>query len=336
MAIDEDGSDFSYFSVMRFGSKQQEMYMLVDTGSANTWVFGSDCQSSACSERSTFGNADSDTLNVTSTAWSLIYGTGQVGGELAHDTVAFANFSIDLSFGLASNASDDFNKYPMDGTLGLGIPSSTAFNVPTVMDVLNQLKLLRENLVGIHLQRESDNLRDGQITFGSVDQSKYNGALSYITCKTENKMWEIPLEDASINGQPCNFDGKSAVIDTGTSYILMPFNDAQAIHQLIPGATNNGESFVIPCDTDVIVQFRFLGVSYDVGPSDYLGRASGSMCSSNIVGHQPFGPDQWILGDIFLKNVYTVFDFDKARIGEIAELEMTPADKDRIWRSIGE
>jgi cathepsin D len=316
LAIDEDGQDFSYFSVMRFGSKGQPMYMLIDSGSANTWVFDSDCPSSACLDHNTFGASDSNTLDITNNTWSLTYGTGEVTGVVASDTVAFANYSIDLGFGLAQTASNDFNYYPMDGILGLGRQSSNVLGVPTVMEELDSQNLLRSNIIGIHLQRSSTGDKDGQITFGGVDKSKFDFPLSYTNSMANDSNWEIPVGDAGVDGRQCQFTGKSAIVDTGTSYVLMPLQDALALHQLIPGSAHTGENFVIPCDATAIVQFTFSGVTYNVGPEDYLGKASGTTCASNIIGHQAFGPNQWILGDVFLKNVYTVFDFDKNRIGK--------------------
>ena len=320
MAIDEDANDFSYFSVMRFGASQTPMYMLIDTGSANTWVFDENCPSASCKEHNTFGSGDSTTLQVTTTPFSLAYGTGQVTGIVGSDTVSFANYTTDLGFGLATTASSDFNFYPMDGILGLGPTSSNSLGVPTVMEHLDSADLLPHgNIIGIHLQRQTDNTHDGQITFGSIDTTRYTGNLNYISTSPGSDMWEIPVTDALVDGSACAFTGRSAVIDTGTSYILMPFQDALTLHDLIPGTAHAGEDFTIPCDATAEVQFTFGGVTYSVGPQDYLGKPSGSdtsLCNSNIIGHQAFGPDQWILGDVFLKNVYAVFDFDRNKIGK--------------------
>jgi len=315
MAVDEDGSDYSYFSSVKFGSVGKEMYMLIDTGSANTWVMGSDCTSNACQIHNTFGSVDSTTLNETSQTWSVTYGTGKVQGIVASDTVAFANYSLDMGFGLASAASDDFNNYPMDGILGLGRPDSNALGTPTIMGVLDTQAAMKENIIGIHLQRNADGTKDGQITFGGVDTSKFNGKLGY-TSTVDASSWEIAVDDAGVNGTPCNLTGKSAIIDTGTSYILMPQSDADTLHALIPGSSSNGENYLVPCSSTANVHFTFSGTAYSVSPKDYVGKASGNLCNSNIIGHQAFGPNQWILGDVFLKNVYAVFDFDKNRIGE--------------------
>lgn len=314
MPIDQDGADFTYFSILKFGSTKEEMYMLIDSGSANTWVMGSSCVSNACQIHNTFGGSDSTTLQTTSQSWSLSYGTGEVEGVVAKDTVSFANYTINLGFGLASTASDDFNNYPMDGILGLGRPSSDALGTPTVMQVLDQQGDLAENIVGIHLSRSSDGAKDGQITFGSVDSSRFTGKLSY-TKVTNAQSWELAADDAGVDAKGASFTGKSAIIDTGTSYILMPPSDAAALHALIPGSSQNGEVFIVPCSTASNVYFTFSGVQYIVSPQDYVGAKSGSGCQSKIIGHQAFGPNEWILGDVFLKNVYTVLDFDNNRIG---------------------
>ncbi|KAL1968814.1 hypothetical protein VTN77DRAFT_1175 [Rasamsonia byssochlamydoides] len=318
MAIDEDDHDYSYFSVVNFGSKNQEMWMLLDTGGINTWVFGSDCTAQACQLHNTLGSSDSATLKMTSTPFDVGYGTGTVEGVLASDTVSFAGFNLQLTFGLASNASNDFLNYPMDGIFGLGRLNSSTTGVPTVMDVMAASKSLKSNIIGISLQRDSDGTKDGEITFGGVDTSKFTGDIVYTNTLSNNERWEIPVQDASVDGKACNLTGKSAIIDTGTSFILIPPADASAIHALIPGSSPVGENFLLPCNSTAEVQFIFSGVTYGVSPKDYVGSptdSSGTTCLSNIVGLQTFGPDDWLLGDVFLKNVYTVFDYDNNRIG---------------------
>lgn len=291
------------------------MYMLIDTGSANTWVMGQNCKSKSCSIHNLFGPEDSTTLNVTTDDWSLSYGTGTVSGVVASDTVTFANFSMDMGFGLASVASDDFNNYPMDGILGLGRATSNELGVPTVMDVLMKQGKLEQNIVGIHINRASDNTKDGEITFGGVDTGKFSGEIGY-TKVSNVAAWEIPVDDAFVNGNACGFSSKSAIIDTGTSYILMPPSDAAKVHSLIPGSAGSGETYTVPCGSTANVQVSFSGVKYSISPKDYVGKTtSGSTCNSNIIGHQAFGSNDWILGDVFLKNVYVVFDYDQAQIG---------------------
>lgn len=291
--------------------------MLIDSGSANTWVFGSDCSAQACTKHDTFGKADSETLNITSTEWNVSYGTGDVGGLVASDKFTFAGYDVELGLGLALKASNDFINYPMDGILGLGRSSSNKLGTPTLMDVLADQKILKANLFGVHLSRSADGATDGQITFGAADDSRFSGDLSYTASVSSDGLWEIPAEDVVIDGQAVGLTGKTAIIDTGTSYILMPPDDAKALHAKLPGSSNNGEKFTIPCDTKLPIQFTFSGIKYDVSPKDFVGKPDkeGRTCASNIIGHQSFGPNTWLLGDVFLKNVYTVFDFDTDRIG---------------------
>ncbi len=294
--------------------------MLIDSGSANTWMFGADCTVEACSKHDRFGPGDSDTLNITSRKWSVTYGTGKVEGIVASDTFAFAGYEVEIGFGLASNASNDFSTYPMDGILGLGRDSSNRLGTPTLMDIMASQQLLKANMFGVHLSRSGDGANDGQITFGAPDSSKFSGDLSYIDGVSTDGLWEIPAEGVAVDGQSLGLTGKTAIIDTGTSYILMPPEDAKALHAKLPGSESRGETFTVPCDINLPVQFIFSGVTYDVSPKDYVGKPdkTGKICSSNIVGHQSFGPDAWLLGDVFLKNVYTVFDFDKDRIGMLS------------------
>lgn len=317
LAIDQDGSDFSYFSSVKIGSQGQSMYLLIDTGSANTWVFSSDCTSASCEIHNTFAEAQSTSLSTTQQNFELAYGTGEVSGIIATDTVAFANFSVSLGFGLVTNASDDFNNYPMDGILGLGRRTSDQLGSPTIMDVLSSKNAIAQELIGVHLNRAGDNTKDGEIVFGGIDTTKFSGSISY-TKTSNDDAWEIPVGDFVINNVPCNFTSRTAIVDTGTTFILLPPGDATFVHNAIPGSSSSGETFTIPCNTKTKIEVSISGKKYAISPADYVGKpvASGSAtCNSNIIGHQAFGPSQWILGDVFLKNVYSVFDYENKQIG---------------------
>ena len=318
MAVYEDGTDYTYFSTLTFGSKT--LRMLVDTGAANSWVMGSDCTSTACRTHTTFGKPDSKTLEVSQKPFSLSYGTGSVSGVVVSDIIGFSDMHMSWSFGSASNTSDDFNTIPIDGILGLGRPKSNIMGVPTFMEAVNDAKLFPANLFGVHLQREADGSMDGEITFGSPDVTKYGGDLVYTDTIANGADWEIPVDDVIVNGVPCRLSGNTAIIDTGTSFILLPPEDAKQVHGKIPGSQQNGETYTIPCDTTTSIQIVFSNMRYTLSPEDYIGRpvTGGNRCASNVIGLAAMGPNQWLLGDTFLKNVYTVFDVDHNRIGKFS------------------
>ncbi|EEP80739.1 predicted protein [Uncinocarpus reesii 1704] len=172
-AIHQDGNDYSYFSTVKFGSRGQPMWLLLDTGASESWVMSSNCTAEACLRHNSFGVEDSDTLNVTQIDWNVTYGTGRVEGVIVEDKVSLADFELQLAFGSALNASDDFLSYPMDGILGLG--PSTVASVPTLLQLIKEKKLFSKTILGISLQRAGDGATDGQLTFGDVDKSSKKG-----------------------------------------------------------------------------------------------------------------------------------------------------------------
>ena len=89
--------------------------------------------------------------------------------------------------------------------------------------------------------------------------------------------------------------------------MLLPPNDAAALHEAIPGSVTDGQgNFAFPCSTNVDIAVIYNGNSFSISPKDYVGgpiSGSGNICQSNIVGQQVGGETQWLLGDVFLKNV---------------------------------
>ena len=278
---------------------------------------GSDCITKSCETHTTYGPSDSSTLKDLNKPFDLMYGSGSVNGDLVTDDMSFAGHTISLTFGTASTTSDDFEHYPMDGILGLGRDLSNAAVVgDTFMETVAAAKIIPAKQYGMSLQRESDGSMYGEINFGAPDTSKYDGDLQFTDTVADAHYWEIPCDDVMVDGKSTKLTGNTAIIDSGTTYILIPPNDAKQLHASIPGAEQETDAqWLIPCDTDLDIQLVFSGQGYSISPKDYIGSKVQSLCESRFVGTQGAGPDQWLVGDVFMKNVYTLFDFDQARIG---------------------
>jgi cathepsin D len=317
LAVSQDGRDNSYVASIKIGSGGKEMQLLIDSGSGTTWVFGDACTTTACTVHHTFGEADSATLDISAKQWDVSYGSGNLTGVVAKDTFSLAGFDIGLDFGLVSEATSAFAEHPMDGLLGLGRDSKSTLDTPTLMDVLSSQNLLQANICGIHLSRTSDGATDGQLNFGVADTSRYSGDLSFTPSVSKDGHWQIPFEDASLDGSSLGFTGKTAIIDTGSAMIVMSRGDAQRLHANIKGSVEKNGEFTIPCDTQVTLQLTISGVTYNMSPDDFVSEPSTTtnMCESVIASQDKFTEDIWILGSPFLKNVYTVFDFDNNSIG---------------------
>ncbi|KAL5114300.1 hypothetical protein ACEQ8H_007820 [Pleosporales sp. CAS-2024a] len=269
--------------------------------------------------------ADSSPPNHTqkklqNTPFSVSYGTGSVSGTLASDILHIGSFTPVVTFGIATTVSTEFGSYPMDGILGIGRGvkvDGSSIDASQLIDVLYSNKAIGTKMFGLHLSRAQDGVNDGELNIGEVNPNRFIGNLNYINAvENDSGFWEIPIDSAGVDGKDVGLRGRSAIIDTGTSFILMPGSDALSIHSQIPGFQQNGETFSVPCDTAAIIHFTFNKQDYKISTTDWRGgKLDSGLCRSNIIGRQAFKENQWLVGDVFLKNVYSVFDVDGRRIG---------------------
>lgn len=335
-AIDQDGSDLSYFASMTFGSAKQEMFILIDTGSAVHWVMGSDCVSETCEKHNLYDASKSTSYKASSDSFDQSYPSGASSGPYGSDTVNFAGFDLEIQFGLANVTSPTFASFPFDGIFGMS--PATIDNPGSLMGALKATKAIENNIFGMNLNRAADNTLDGEINFGVPDTSKYSGDLSY-TSTASTTDWNLVVDDVGFGGTKAGVTGYTTTVDVGTTYIFIPYAQAKVIHALIAGyqEAGDGERFTVPCSTTTPFQVIFSGVTYDISSKDWVGAAAtGTQCTTNIIGLDALGDGTWLFGDTFLKNVYTVFDMDKSRIGKsIAMGDNADTDKlHRLWLQI--
>jgi Eukaryotic aspartyl protease len=229
-----------------------------------------------------------------------------------------------LTFGLATNLSAEFANFPMDGICGMGRLGNAdlqpgAVGANTLMDVLASEGIITSKQFGLRVSRGSDNLNDGEVNFGAPDPAAFQETLNVIPAANNSAgFWEIPLQSAMVNGTMASLQSNiTLLLDSGTSYILIPVDDAVTLHRLIPDSNRTSdETWTVPCSSSFPISFVLGDKQYDISPKDWIGGALGDgQCNSLIVGRLTFGPNRWLVGDVFLKNVYTVFDFDNGAIG---------------------
>ncbi|KAG5951824.1 hypothetical protein E4U53_002175 [Claviceps sorghi] len=311
--IHQDGTDYSYFVKAQLGSKKKEFYLLLDTGAGSTWVMGSSCRDKACTMHNTFGKTDSDTLVDSKKAFSISYGSGTVQGSLATDTISVGGISLKYMLGIASKTSEDFTHFAFDGILGMSLNRGPSDNFVSAIADGNKME---KNIFGIALNRAADGHNNGEIRFGATNPDKYQGDISYTSVSSKSGDWCIEIDDMAYNGKKAGSGGILAYIDTGTSFVFGPSDKVKKLHAVIPGSSSaDGLTYTVPCDSSDDLTFTFSGVDYKLSPKDWISpKDSEGRCTSNIYGREVV-EGAWLLGDTFLKNVYTVLDRDQGRVG---------------------
>lgn len=334
VGIAQDGSDISYFVEAKIGSDSSPLWLLCDSGAGTTWIMSEDCESTACKDHTTWSPSSSTTYTATGETFSIAYGTGSVKGSLAEDAVSIGAVQVDMKFGLANVTSSDFVHFAFDGILGLSMANGSSDNF---IQTLKSEKVLSANVFSVDLNRAADGANTGELTLGGTDPDKYTGDITYTPVNSSaNGDWAIPLGDVAYNGSKAGIANRLAYIDTGTTYAFAPSKDVTALHKLIPGAdSTDNVTFTAPCDSDQPIVVTFSGVDHEVSVKDWLSAPSTSgVCTSNIYGQEVIG-GAWLLGDVFLKNVYAVFDADAPQIGTLSQVRAMPMLHSLLTCSLG-
>ncbi|KAM6158164.1 pepsin F-like [Rhynchocyon petersi] len=310
--------DLAYIGTISIGTPPQEFQVVFDTGSTDTWVPSIYCYSAACEKHNTFNPLKSSTFNFTGLPISITYGTGSMKGFFSKDTVKVAGLIImEQEFGLSVLEPGKFMETaPFDGILGLAYPALGVKGTTPVFDNLWMKGLIAKGVFAFYL---TNNQRKGSVAmFGGVDPSYYKGELSWVPL-SRPLFWQFTLNGIFMEGVSVGCKGGcQAILDTGTSLIVGPHMAILNIHRLINAKRSLVGEYMVSCDSinklsDIV--FSINGVNYPVPARAYI-RQQGANCYSNFEAvPSNFSQQDWILGDVFLRLYFSVFDREKNRIG---------------------
>jgi len=334
IGLTNQGEDSLYFAQFSIGTPAQSFDLLLDTGSSDLWFAANNC--SSCPQSTPMFNPTKSSTFATGTERiSISYGSGDASGILSHDTISFGPFTVNPQVLVSvDTVSTGLLTGEVSGIMGLafqGLAFSQA--VPFWQAVTNN-NLLTNPEFSFFITRflNDPNAKNeepgGVLTIGGTNSTLYQGEIDFQPF-TPGSFWLQTVSGVTVGGKSVNIgNSNSAAIDTGTTLIGGPTEGVDAIWGAVSGAvklTGNDLGFYsFPCDTPLNIAISFGGPAWPVSNTDMnLGTITGSpgQCRGAIfditAGADAQSPNNpvWIVGDTFLKNVYSVFRSSPPAVG---------------------
>jgi len=323
-SVSDDGSvvikdyqNSQYYGEITLGTPDQKFEVIFDTGSADLWVASSQCDSS-CGRHARYNSAKSSTYQANGTAFDITYGSGPVSGFESIDNLGAGGILLkDMMFAEVTDATGLGLAYKIgkfDGILGMAFPILSVNKVPTMFESMIQQGLVDKAEFSFYLGKESG--QKGELLLGGTNPQYYTGDFQYVPLKAQT-YWEITMDSLKV-GDTTFGEGNNAIVDSGTSLLTGPSDSVKAIAKAIGAKPLVAGEYVVSCDATNLPDFDFTlnGQVYTLTSADYL-IPDGDMCLLGMMGldvPRPSGP-LWILGDLFMRKYYTVFDVENARVG---------------------
>jgi len=325
--IIKDYGNAQYYGSVTIGNPPQSFEVIFDTGSSNLWVPKVGC--THCGNRffgrkHKYDHAQSSTYVADGGVFNIRYGSGSVSGFYSLDDVVLADDLVvqGQTFAEVQDAGGlglayTFGKF--DGILGLAFKSiSVDQKVPVFENAITQ-GLLDAPLFAFYL----GDMSSGELTFGGIDSTKYVGdTINYVNL-TSATYWEINVDSIAVGTGYESAPNQKGIVDSGTSFIVGPKAEIRKLAASVGATANFMGEYTVDCATvDDLpdVTFTINGIDYSI-PGNKVIIRSGNTCLFTFVG-EDFG--LWILGDTFMRQFYTVFNYEEQTVGFAPAVQVGP------------
>jgi hypothetical protein len=327
--IIHDYANAQYYGEVAVGA-EGPYRVIFDTGSSNLWVPGKDCGLLSCGLHTRYSSAASPTYQPDGRPFEVMYGSGPVSGFISSDNVQLgeALTAEGQLFAEVTDASGLGLAYligKFDGILGMGFDSISVGGYKPVFRTLMDQQKLSRGVFAFYLSSSDD--VDGELVLGGIDESHFKGDLNWVPV-VDPSYWQVDLDSVDYDGSKLLLQegpGMRAIIDTGTSLIAGPSDAVQAFAEAagatqMPGTA--GAWVLSSCDKNSVpsLSFTFGGFTYHLAGDELVIDSGAGACILGVMGLDaqlpgPPGTQFWILGDVFLRRWYTVFDMEAEQIG---------------------
>jgi hypothetical protein len=306
------------------------MFFYRCTDSSASWVFSSELSADRIGQHSVFDPNLSKTFErLPNATWQISYGDASFAlGTVGYDTVDVGGSTVQRqAVELATRISNQFvTDQNSDGLLGLAFGKiNTVQPMAQKTFFENVMDDLTEPVFTVDLE---DNMGKGNYEFGNIDQSKYKGDIHYVDVDNSGGFWQFDVSLTTIGDSPATSgqNAAPAIADTGTSLLYLSREIVEEYYSKVESVSNADLGvYIYPCNSTLpSLGFKIGDYPLAIQGEDmtYLafdpaedGQALAGMC----MGGLQEGPrNLQILGDMFLKQFFAVFDGGQMRFG-IAE-----------------
>ncbi|KAK6484929.1 gastricsin-like [Huso huso] len=316
--------DMAYFGQISVGTPPQSFSVHFDTGSTHLWINSVYCKSEACTMHHLFNPEASSTYHSNGEPFSVHYGTGSLTGVIGYDTVSLQGLKVtNQEIGLSINEPGNHFARPLhDGIMGMAFKQPGGMT--PIVDTMIQENLLEEPIFAFYLTNSPGH--GSEVVFGGVDPTHYTGEIHWVPV-APGSHWQLVMESFEIDHQETGWcsDGCSAIVDTGTSLLTCPPQFVNELYQKIGAQANEYGDYVVDCNNlNNLPTLTFImnGAHLHLEPSFYTLvyhlNTGEKYCRLGIEGsHEEYRDGQpfWTLGDIFIRQFYTVFDQGNTQVG---------------------
>ncbi|KNC96713.1 uncharacterized protein SPPG_07923 [Spizellomyces punctatus DAOM BR117] len=323
-----DSVSHTLITTIGVGTPAQVMAVQIDTGSSLFWLRSSKCRGTSCSGQPVYDNTKSTSYLPPAPATaltgpqrrSIVYGDNtKVECQLGADTVMLGTLVIPNQT-LCEADVIQTTTGSSDGLIGLGPPGAD-----TATDVFRNMiasKTISKPVASFwyNQSRQFSDTNAGQITFGGMDSSKFTGSFTWFPIPiTGRNHWSTTFEGITLDSAPLTQNRTGmAIFDTGTTLAIIPSDTLSAI-VLAANAKQlpNQSLYEIPCDK----VSRIPPVTFHIGQrritlfaEQQVFVVDGTCFLIYAASTSNLNVDV-ILGALFLRHFYTVFDFGASRTG---------------------
>lgn len=253
---------------------------------------------------------------LTGESWKIKYGdNASASGYVYTDRVQIGETYVDTqAVQVAVNLTKDLSSDNfVSGILGMANSAANTVRPTPQRTYIHNIKdNLAQPLFTANLQRQAP----GSYNFGYIDDSQYKGTITYTPVEPTFPLWMISTTGYRIAKTSHN-ERINSIVDTGTSLLLLPETVVSSYYAKVRGSSVHPQlgMRLVPCNADLPDFYLTIGSYRGRVPGSYMnyGRISGNSCFGGMQssGDLPFS----VLGDVFLKAQFVVFDYGNARVG---------------------